>query len=123
MPAHVNPKLGVFVPLLQTSFNGILDSQVNLGETTVVFGAGIVGQLALLFLKLSGAEVIVVDLFEERLAIAKSSAQTRSLTDRTPTPANMLKKNRRTSADVCIKPLEMTWLCMRRSGAALTPGR
>jgi 2-desacetyl-2-hydroxyethyl bacteriochlorophyllide A dehydrogenase len=104
MPAHVNPKLGVFVALLQTSFNGILDSQVNLGETTVVFGAGIVGQLALLFLKLSGAEVVVVDLFEERLAIAKQLGADEVINGSKINAGEYIKdKTKGRGADVCIE--------------------
>jgi len=104
MPAHVNPKLGVFVPLLQTSFNGILDSQVNLGETTVVFGAGIVGQLALQFLKLSGAEVLVVDLFDERLAIAKELGADEVLNGSKINVGEYIKeKTKGRGADVCVE--------------------
>jgi 2-desacetyl-2-hydroxyethyl bacteriochlorophyllide A dehydrogenase len=104
MPAHVNPKLGVFVPLLQTSFNGILDSQVNLGETTVAFGAGIVGQLALQFLKLSGAEVIVVDLIEERLATAKKLGADEVIDGSKINVGEYIKdKTNGRGADVCIE--------------------
>ena len=71
IPNHINPEYGVFMALLQTAFNGVLDAQINLGEFIVVFGAGIVGQLINQFLKLSGATTAVVDLIDERLKIAE----------------------------------------------------
>lgn len=104
MPVHVNPKLGVFVPLMQTSFNGVLDSQVNLGEITVIFGAGIVGQLALQFLKLSGAEVIVVDLLEERLIMAKNLGADEVINGSKTNAGEYIKeKTGGRGADVCIE--------------------
>ncbi len=71
LPDGLDPRCGVFMALMQTSYNGVLDSQVNLGETAVVYGAGIVGQLTAQFLKLSGARVIVVDMIDSRLEMAK----------------------------------------------------
>ena len=104
MPGNVDPRLGVFIPLLQTSFNGILDSHVNLGETAVVFGAGVVGQLALQFLKLAGADVIMVDLAQERLAFAKRLGADDVIDGSTVNPGEYVKE--RTGgrgADVCIE--------------------
>ncbi len=129
MPAHVNPKLGVFVPLLQTSFNGVLDSQVNLGETTVVFGAGVVGQLALQFLKLSGAEVIVVDLFDERLSIAKDLGADEILNGSKTNVGEYIKeKTGGRGADVCIEAagtdlaLQEAIRCCTYSGKVISLG-
>ena len=104
MPANINPKLGVFVALLQTSFNGILDAQVNLGEVAVVFGAGIVGQLATQFLKLSGVEVVVVDLIDERLATAKKLGADEVIDGSKIDVGEYIKdKTNGRGADVCIE--------------------
>lgn len=129
IPAHVNPKLGVFVPLLQTSFNGILDSQVNLGETVVIFGAGIVGQLALQFLKLSGAEVVVVDLIGERLEIAKKLGADEVINGLNINAGEYIKdKTGGRGADVCIEAagndlaLQEAIRCCAYSGKVISLG-
>ena len=46
-------------------------AQITLGETFVILGAGILGQIAVQLAKMDGArQVIVVDLAESRLALA-----------------------------------------------------
>ncbi len=63
---------GVFLALGGVALNGILDGNVNLGETVVVFGLGVVGQLLVQMLRASGAATIVaVDPIEERRKLAQ----------------------------------------------------
>jgi len=70
----IDPLLGIFIPNLSTTFNGILDSHINLGETVTVFGCGLLGQLLIQQAKLSGAgQVIAVDMIDKRLDIASLS--------------------------------------------------
>ncbi len=70
LPPHVDPILGIFSQIGSIAQNGILDAQINLGETVAVFGMGVVGQLVVQLARLSGARVIGVDLFEPRRALA-----------------------------------------------------
>lgn len=71
LPAGLDPILGIFSHIGATALNGILDASIRLGETVAVFGLGVVGQLAVQMARLSGAEVIGVDLLPERRAIAE----------------------------------------------------
>ena len=72
LPEGIDPKAGVFLANLNTTFNGMLDAGLRLGECVVVFGQGILGQLTVQWAKLSNASpVIAVDLIEKRLEISK----------------------------------------------------
>ncbi len=62
-----------FSGLGQTSMQGVRKARIELGESSLVIGLGIVGQLALQFAKASGAlPAIGVDRLEKRLEIAKA---------------------------------------------------
>lgn len=57
-----------FVTLGQVAMNGVRRGRVTWGETVVVFGAGIVGQLAARFCRIAGARpVVVIDPLQDRL--------------------------------------------------------
>jgi threonine dehydrogenase-like Zn-dependent dehydrogenase len=71
LPTHVEPILGIFSQIGAIAMNGILDAQINLGETVAVFGLGVVGQLTAQLARCSGARVIAVDLLESRREIAQ----------------------------------------------------
>ena len=72
LPEGLDPRAGVLTAVLNTTFNGILDADLHLGECVVVFGQGVLGQLTVQWAKLSGASpVIAVDLIEKRLEISK----------------------------------------------------
>ena len=67
LPNSVPPEHGIFLANLETAINCIWDSAVNLGDTAVVFGQGIVGLLITQLLKKSGAsKVITVDSINNR---------------------------------------------------------
>ncbi|WP_066253246.1 zinc-binding dehydrogenase [Neobacillus drentensis] len=71
-----NRKLGekaVFARLAAICMTSIIKSNIQIGDTAVVLGAGIIGNLAAQLLSIKGAEVIVVDIVEQRLKIAKES--------------------------------------------------
>ena len=72
VPEGIDPRAGVLTAVLNTTFNGILDADLHLGECVVVFGQGVLGQLTVQWAKLSGASpVIAVDLIDKRLEISK----------------------------------------------------
>ncbi|MGG1634952.1 zinc-binding dehydrogenase [Paenibacillus sp. NRS-1760] len=74
LPESMDPRSGVFLPLLGVAYKNILNARIILGETVVIFGAGIVGQLLIQLAKLSGAgRVISVDMCDYRLDRAKES--------------------------------------------------
>jgi len=53
------------------AMQGVRRAQVQLGEYVVVFGTGVLGQLALQMLVASGARVIAVDLNDKRLELVR----------------------------------------------------
>jgi 2-desacetyl-2-hydroxyethyl bacteriochlorophyllide A dehydrogenase len=71
LPDGLDPLLGVFFANLETALNIVHDTPLRLGETALVFGAGVVGLLVTRLLKLAGAEkVLVVDPLERRRELA-----------------------------------------------------
>jgi threonine dehydrogenase-like Zn-dependent dehydrogenase len=74
LPQGIEPKVGVLMANLNTTFNGVLDADLHLGECVVVFGQGVLGQLTVQWAKLSGASpVIAVDPIAKRLEIARNA--------------------------------------------------
>ncbi len=74
LPKDIEPILGIFIANINTTFNGILDSRINLGETVTIFGCGLLGQLLIQQAKLSGAgQIIAIDMLDKRLDIASRS--------------------------------------------------
>jgi threonine dehydrogenase-like Zn-dependent dehydrogenase len=70
LPSTADPLLGIFSHIGPIALNGVLDTQVRIGETVAVFGLGVVGQLVCQILARAGAHVIGVDLLEARRGLA-----------------------------------------------------
>jgi 2-desacetyl-2-hydroxyethyl bacteriochlorophyllide A dehydrogenase len=69
--ADVPLDLMPFVTLAATVMNGVRRGQVAWGDSVVVFGLGLLGQLAVRYCRLCGARpVIAVDVIDARLALA-----------------------------------------------------
>jgi 2-desacetyl-2-hydroxyethyl bacteriochlorophyllide A dehydrogenase len=68
VPAGLPPEAAAFLPLAQITLNGIRQGEVALGESVVILGAGLIGQLTARFCRLAGAQpVLLVDQSQERL--------------------------------------------------------
>ncbi len=73
LPDNVSSVEGALVEPLAIGINAALTGGVKLGDTVVVFGAGCIGLVTLLASKAYGAtKVIVVDVIDKRLELAKS---------------------------------------------------
>ncbi len=59
LPEGLDPKCGIFTALAGVAYNGVLESQVALGETAVVFGQGVVGLCAAFQMRRAGAATVV----------------------------------------------------------------
>jgi 2-desacetyl-2-hydroxyethyl bacteriochlorophyllide A dehydrogenase len=71
VPDGVSPEEAAFLPLAQITLNGLRQSEVIFGESVVILGAGLIGQLTARYCRLAGARpVILVDQSEARLARA-----------------------------------------------------
>jgi len=72
IPSHLGYEEAAITEPLACVLHGIEEARVRLGDTVAIIGAGPVGLLHLLTAKKMGAEkVIVSDLVEERLRVAK----------------------------------------------------
>lgn len=71
MPVGADLITGVFAKIGAIALNSILDANIHVGETVVVFGAGVPGQIVAQLAGLSGARVVVADPMAERRAMAE----------------------------------------------------
>ena len=86
MPAGMDPRHGAFVTLGAIALHGVRKAAPSLGETALVVGLGLVGQLASQLLRLSGAKVAVSDLDSARVKTALGLGAELALpSDRDPT--------------------------------------
>lgn len=70
LPDDLDPLLGVFAANLETALNVVHDAPLRLGETALVFGQGVIGQLVSRLLALSGVRVLAVDPLKKRRDLA-----------------------------------------------------
>lgn len=104
LPEGVDPLLGIFSHIGAITMNGILDSAIRLGETVAVFGLGVIGNVVGQLAKLSGAQVIGVDLIPQRLEKAREAGFDIIIDGKAEAAAERIKAltgNR--GADVCIE--------------------
>ncbi len=71
LPAGSTAITGIFSEIGAIALNAILDADIHVGETVVVFGAGVPGQIVAQLARLNGARVIVADLVASRRELAQ----------------------------------------------------
>ena len=71
LPEGAKPLAAVFAKIGAIALNAVLDADVHVGETVVLFGAGVPGQLVSQLARLNGGNVIVVDPVPSRRALAE----------------------------------------------------
>jgi 2-desacetyl-2-hydroxyethyl bacteriochlorophyllide A dehydrogenase len=77
LPEGVASEAGAWMPLACTTQLGIRRAELSLGESVGVVGLGMLGQLVVQYLSLSGARrVVAIDGVESRLAIARAHGAT-----------------------------------------------
>lgn len=103
LPPRVNPMLGIFSQIGAIALNGILDAQINLGETVAVFGMGVVGQLVSQLARLSGGQVIAVDLVEKRRELARELGAHEVVDGRNGAAEAIKALTNNRGADICIE--------------------
>ena len=69
LPNTVLPKFGTFVPLASIGLQGVRLLKPELGETILVIGLGLIGQLTCQLLKNNGCNVLVVDPDEDSVIL------------------------------------------------------
>lgn len=106
LPRNIPLQCGIFVSRLEFALNAILDARISLGETIVVFGLGVIGQLCVQLAKLSGARLVVaVDPIRARANRAQSSGADPVLwgDEVWDTASKVRKLTKRRGADVAIE--------------------
>ncbi|HEV7213764.1 MAG TPA: zinc-binding alcohol dehydrogenase [Chloroflexota bacterium] len=72
LPTGLSPLEAAFSRLATISLNGVRLASIQLGDSACVLGAGLIGQFAAQFARLSGGRpVVIADLLESRLAAAQ----------------------------------------------------
>lgn len=80
VPSSVTIEDACFHAIAAGVMNSVRLAKVSLGESVVVLGLGLLGQMAVLFSRMAGAfPVVAVDLAEERLKLAETSGATVTL--------------------------------------------
>lgn len=70
LPTDSQPLAGVFAKIGAIALNAVLDADIHVGETVVVFGAGVPGQIVAQLARLNGGRVVVADLEPSRRQLA-----------------------------------------------------
>lgn len=83
LPRLKTTEHGVFFANLNTALNGVLDTHPSIGETVVVFGLGVIGQLVVRLLAKTGLEhLVAVDSIQSRRELAVAGGATQVLNPR-----------------------------------------
>jgi 2-desacetyl-2-hydroxyethyl bacteriochlorophyllide A dehydrogenase len=112
-----------------TAFHAIRLAQVVPGDTAAVFGTGCLGTQAIQILKIVGARVIAVDVFEEKLQMAASLGAKEVVNAREKDPVKEVKRltdGRGADVSFDFAGLTKTMLqaidCVRRGGTIMNVG-
>ena len=68
---NVSPEEASFVTVASIALEGVRKSKISLGENVAVIGLGLVGQITLDLLKISGVNPIGIDISKSRVNFAK----------------------------------------------------
>lgn len=79
VPMNVDPADAAFATIGAIALHGVRQAEAKLGETVVVIGLGLLGQLSVQLLVASGCRVIGVDVDPWKLELARKSGAERAL--------------------------------------------
>ncbi|MFX0063845.1 MAG: zinc-binding dehydrogenase [Candidatus Hermodarchaeota archaeon] len=95
IPEELSLKHAVLVEPLAVAVHAIRNSKINIGDNVVILGAGTIGLFLLQMAKLAGAKnIIVTDIQENRLALAKDLGATRVINAAEEDPMRILLKEK-----------------------------
>jgi len=100
LPKELPPEHGIFMVLTAVALHGVQRARIGLGDTVVVFGAGVVGLLAGQIARAAGADrVITVDRLQSRVQLAKQLGADHGL---------LVQQGSQAMAEVCRELMQMT---------------
>lgn len=109
-----------------TVHRALKQGKVRAGQRLAVFGVGGLGHLAIQLGRAAGAEVVAIDIAEEKLTLAKSLGAVRTLN---ATSSDVVKELRRSGGmhvaivtSAAKSAYDMAFSCMRPSGRLLVVG-
>lgn len=105
VPAGTDPRAATFIQLIRTALNVVQHARLNLGDTVVVFGLGVVGLLTLQLARANGARrIIAFDPIAKRRDMALRFGAQTALDPLQVDPGNVVRElNDGRGADVAIE--------------------
>lgn len=102
VPAGVEPAEAAFATIGAIALHGVRQAEVRLGETVVVIGLGLLGQLSVQLLAASGCRVIGIDVDPWKLELARKAGAERALLRSDDVVAHTMAATRGRGADAVI---------------------
>jgi alcohol dehydrogenase len=129
-PALAFDEAALFGCAVLTGVGAVVNTaKMTPGTTAAVVGLGGVGMNSILAAVLSGARVVVaIDLFEEKLALAKSLGATHAVNARAPDAIEQVRKASDGGVDFAfemagsVQAMELAYRVTRRGGTTVTAG-
>jgi len=130
LPDDVNFEAGAFGTLGAIALQAIRQAEPTLGESVVVIGLGLIGQLTAQLLKANGCRVFGIDTDEGRIALAVQLSADRGCVPDDETPRTVLDWTRGRGADAVLitaatssnQPVELAGEISRRKGRIVAVG-
>ncbi|MCK4806007.1 MAG: bi-domain-containing oxidoreductase [Candidatus Aegiribacteria sp.] len=132
LPKGVSPKNAAYTTIASIALQGVRLAEPTIGETAVVIGLGIIGQLAAQILKANGCRIFGIDLDEDqvKLALESESVDAASVSGKDSTAALISDFTRGRGADITIicagttsnHPVELAGEITRKKGRVIVVG-
>lgn len=113
VPDNIDLKLALFARLAEISSTALIHSRVQPGQSVVVIGMGLIGNLAAQLYALQGARVFGVDIDEQRLHIARETNGLTTILSKEgeDLPGKVMEKNGGHAPDVVVEATGNPALC------------
>jgi propanol-preferring alcohol dehydrogenase len=103
-----------------TTYKAVKVSAARSSDLVAVFGVGGLGHLAIQYARIAGAEVVAVDLIDEKLKLAKNLGAVHTVNAKESDPVEEIKKLGGADAAICVavspKAFEQAHKSLRRGG-------
>jgi propanol-preferring alcohol dehydrogenase len=96
-----------------TTYKAVKVSGAKSSDLVAVFGIGGLGHLAVQYARIAGAEVVAIDLHDEKLNLAKSLGATYTVNAMESDPVEEIKKLGGADAAICWQSLPLGGICAR----------
>jgi propanol-preferring alcohol dehydrogenase len=103
-----------------TTYKAVQASGARSSDLVAVFGVGGLGHLAIQYARIAGAEVVAVDVINEKLQLAKNLGAAHTVNAKESDPVEVIKKLGGADAAICVavspKAFEQAYQSLRRGG-------